>query len=214
MEFYCFKFDQANLVSCICVCFKPLNLTICIYIFSLSLLWNSHVRQKCAIWHEREVHSALTEVKKNSDVCSSAVIFRRRASKSSWKYLKSRQVWYAKMLLGYSLVKAWFLPAAVAQNKLGKVNYSIIGFNLAGNKGMVAASSVSQTARLASLGKLTQAQGKWKNTLWDLANVEPPHLLMMNPHLPRQKLKCSPKKKVNDLSHLRVWWFNTILSGF
>lgn len=30
---------------------------------------------------------------------------------------------------------------------------------------MVAASSVSQTARLASLGKLTQAQGKWKNTL-------------------------------------------------
>lgn len=30
---------------------------------------------------------------------------------------------------------------------------------------MVAASSVSQTVRLASLGKLTQAQGKWKNTL-------------------------------------------------
>lgn len=29
---------------------------------------------------------------------------------------------------------------------------------------MVAASSVSQTVRLASLGKLTQAQGKWKNT--------------------------------------------------
>lgn len=29
----------------------------------------------------------------------------------------------------------------------------------------MAASSVSQTARLASLDKLTQAQGKWKNTL-------------------------------------------------
>lgn len=71
---------------------------------------------------------------------------------------------------------------------------------------MVAASSVSQTVRLASLGKLTQAQGKWKNTffVWDLAKVEPPHLLMMIPHLPRQKLKCSPKEKINDLSHLRV----------
>lgn len=69
------------------------------------------------------------------------------------------------MLLRDSLEKAWFLPSAVTQNKLGEVNYSIIGFNLAGNEGMVAASSVSQTARLASLGKLTQAQGKWKNIL-------------------------------------------------
>lgn len=110
--------------------------------------------------------SGLTEVKKSSDVaCSQAVIFRRRASRRSWKYLKSRQAWYVKMLLGDSLGKAWFLPTAVTQNKLGKVNYSIIGFNLAGNEGMVAASTVSQTARLASLGKLTQAQGKWKNTL-------------------------------------------------
>lgn len=141
--------------------------------------------------------SGLTEVKKSSDVaCTWAVIFRRRASRRSWKYLKSRQAWYVEMLLRDSLGKAWFLPAAVTQNKLGKVNYSIIGFNLAGNKGMVAASSVSQTARLASLGKLTQAQGKWKNILWDLAKVEPPHLLMMIPHLPRQKLKCSPKKRL------------------
>lgn len=54
------------------------------------------------------------------------------------------------MILGDSLRKVCFLPTVVTQNKLGKVNYSIIGFNLAGNEGMVAASRVSQTARLAS----------------------------------------------------------------